>query len=455
MVLSYWVGYRGGGVLVMQMQFRSNAELYDFARNYLVAGVSGSGRVNTSLGYPVYFARGDGARIYGIDGKEYIDFNMSHGATFLGHNHPAIRKAIEQALDMGIICSCETEFHAQLAKMITEMVPCAELVRFVPSGTEATMAAIRLARGFTGRDKIIKFEGHFHGLHDYVMYGSMPPAAETDSRPYLKPFVQSAGIPQALSQLVMVLPWNDVAAIEQSLAEHGNEPAAVIMEPISYNSGCIAADREYLQVVRELTREKEILLIFDEVLSAFRTGPDCAQGYYGVIPDLCTVGKAIANGVPLAVIAGKQEVMNALSPVGKVVQSGTYSGHLFGILAGIACLQEITKEGFYDHIYALADRLYSGLNRLFAMYHIPGHVQGLGARFGIYFGIEQEVRNYQEAARCDKELMARFVRGCFEQGVYFASIGHAIGHHGFSAAHTLEDIDQALNRMEVVFKHLK
>jgi len=436
----------------MEMQFRSNAELFDFARNYLVAGVSGSGRVNTSLGYPVYIARGDGARIYGVEGKEYLDFNMSHGATVLGHNWPTTRKAIEQALDMGIICASETEFHSKLAKMITDTIPCAELVRFLPSGTEATMAAVRLARGFTGREKIVKFEGHFHGLHDYVMYSSTPPASWTHSWPYLEPFAQSDGIPQRLSQLIMVLPWNDLSAIEQALADRGDEVAAVIMEPINYNSGCIPADHEYLRRVRQLTRDRGIVLIFDEILSGFRTGPDCAQGYYGVTPDLCTIGKAIANGVPLAVLTGRREVMNALSPVGNVVQSGTYSGHLFAILAGITCLQEITRKGFYDHIYALADKLYSGLDRLFAVYNVPGHVQGLGARFGIYFGIEEEVRNYQDASRLDTKLMAQFVRGCAEQGVYFATVGHAIGHAGFSAAHTLEDMDQALNSMEIVFR---
>lgn len=431
--------------------------LFTFASQYLVAGVSGSARLNAALGRPVYLTHGDGCRLYDVDGKTYLDYNLSHGASFLGHNHPAIRKAIQQALDMGVICAYETEHHSRVAETLCRLIPCAEQVRFANSGSEATFSALRVARAVTGRHKILKFEGHFHGLHDAVVWNAHGPARDAFSTyPYVPPQVESAGVPPQLADLVLVIPWNDPAAIRQALREHGDELAAVICEPVNYNSGCVPPAPGLLELLRAETAQRGVLLIFDEVLSSFRMAAGGAQEYYRVTPDLCTLAKAVANGLPLAVVAGKREFMKVLSPLGPAAHSGTYSGHLFAILAARAALQEIEQPGFYDRIFGNAERLYGGLSTLFTTHGVPARVQGLGARFGIYFGVTHPVTAYQDAARMDGELGYRFIRECFERGVYFHNYGKlAIGHHGFSAAHTPADIDETLGRVEDAVKAMQ
>lgn len=431
-------------------------QLFDFANRYLVAGVSGSARLNAATGLPLYLTHGDGCRVYDVDGREFIDYNLSHGATFLGHNHPRIREGIEKALAMGVICAYETEYHSRAAELICQTVPCAEQVRFANSGSEATMSAIRLARAHTKRDKVLKFEGHFHGLHDYVMWNAHGPAREEfPSYPYVPLLVESAGVPKQTESLIVVVPWNDPAAFQQAMREHGDELAAVICEPVNYNSGCILPQPGFLQLLRDEASKHGAVLIFDEVLSGFRMAAGGAQEYYGVTPDVCTLAKAVANGLPLAVIAGKAEFMKTLSPLGPAAHSGTYSGHLFAMLAVIASLTEIRREGFYDAIFAKADRLYSGLSNLFESHGVPARVQGLGARFGIYFGVTKEVKCYQDCATIDGDLGYKFIRACFERGVYFHNYGKlALGHHGFCAAHTLADIEETLNRVEDALHHL-
>jgi glutamate-1-semialdehyde 2,1-aminomutase len=431
-------------------------QLFDTAQNYLVKGVSASTRFNPTLGYPLYLSRGDGARIYDLEGKAYLDYNLSFGATFLGHNHPRVRQAIERGLDMGIICGYDTEYHSLLARIITEVIPCAERVRFVNTGSEATMVALRLARAYTGKQKFLKFEGHFHGLHDQVMFNASSPRAAITTEGYIQPHADSAGVPAEMAKLAVVIPWKDSGMLEKALREHGAEIAAVIMEPINYNSGGIVADREYMQAVRELTTRHNVVLIYDEVLSGFRTGLGGAQEYYGVTPDLCTLAKAIANGLPLAVVAGKKEIMEQLAPLGKVSQSGTYTGHLFAVLAAIASLEEMRQPAFYPHIHRLADRLYTGVQDLFRRYNVSAYIQGLGARFGIFFGVKEEVKHYRQVTQLDTALAEKFYRGCVEQGIYLHNYGTMVrgGHHGFSAAHTMEDIEQTIAGIETVVQKL-
>jgi len=356
-----------------------------------------------------------------------------------------------------VICAYETEHHSRVAEALCRLIPCAEQVRFANSGSEATFSALRVARAVTGRSKILKFEGHFHGLHDAVVWNAHGAARDVfPTYPYVPPQVESAGVPPQLADLVLVIPWNDPAAIRQALREHGDELAAVICEPVNYNSGCIRPAPGLLELLRAETAQRGILLIFDEVLSSFRMAAGGAQEYYKVTPDLCTLAKAVANGLPLAVVAGKREFMQVLSPVGPAAHSGTYSGHLFAVLAALASLREITQPGFYDRIFANADRLYGGLTALFAKHDVPARVQGLGARFGIYFGVTHEVNAYQDAARIDGELGYRFIRECFDRGVYFHNYGKlALGHHGFSAAHTPADIDETLGRVDDALKAMR
>jgi glutamate-1-semialdehyde 2,1-aminomutase len=422
------------------------------AEEVLPGGVAGSGRFNPGLGYSLFLQRAQGSRIIDLDENEYIDFNMSHGSVLLGHGHPRIRQAVLEALETGVSSGYETTYTAELARKITEIIPCAEMVRLANSGTEGTMVALRLARAMTGRSRLLKFWGHFHGLHDYVMYNANSPQKGA-FKTLVPPSQESGGIPRELDELVYVVPWNDAAAIEEVLKRHGSEIAAIMMEPINYDAGCIVADKSYIRLVRELATKYGIVLIFDEVLSAFRTGVSCAQGYYGVTPDLCVISKAVCNGLPLAVVAGRKNVLLQARPGGEVSHSGTCVGNLVSVKAALATLEVITGEGFYEHIYDLAGQLYPGLSDLFARYGVPARVQGLGARFGIYFGLTNEVRTFSDALKHDPAMAERFYRACAGRGVYFHNYGKlALGHHGFSAAHTTEDIAEALNRIEVAMQ---
>ncbi|MSS71135.1 MAG: aminotransferase class III-fold pyridoxal phosphate-dependent enzyme [Candidatus Latescibacteria bacterium] len=425
---------------------------YEFARKYLVAGVSASTRVNRAFDRPVYFARGDRGRVWDLNGKEYVDLCTSHGAALLGHNHPKIRQAVERALDMGVICAYETEDHGRLAQKIVEMIPCAELVRFTGSGTETTMHCIRLARTFTGKSKIVRFEGHYHGLHDYLHIGGRPPIDKAGPVEAPTPYIESAGVPEGMKDYVIPLPFNDLDAVERTVQKQKDEIAAIILEPVNYNAGCILPKKGYLEGLRQLTRDHGILLIFDEILSGFRTGPGCAQAYYGVTPDLCTLGKALGGGLPISAFCGQREIMEHIAPLGRSAHSGTYNGHLVNVTAALAALEEIASPGFYDPIFAMADRLYAGFTDAFRRTGVKGHIQGLGARFGIFFGIEEEVTNYRQSEQHDRGMMLRFIRETAQRGVYFHDYGGIAVHHGFSSAHTTEDIDQALEGIEGALK---
>ena len=421
----------------------------------LAGGVASSTRVNKALGHAMYFARGDGCRVWDLDGKEYLDLCCSHGATLLGHGDARVRRAVEAALGLGAPCSYENEQHAELAELLCKTVPCLERVRFTGSGTEATLHCLRLARAFTGRPKVLKFEGNFHGYHDQVMYSIGTPADRLgpESSPTLWP--GSTGMPAGLADQLVVVPYNRPDLLEDAFRRHGHELAAVIGEPVYYNAGCILPTREFLEALRRLTREHGALLIFDEVLSAFRMGPGGAQEYLGVTPDLCTLGKAVGGGYPLSVFGGRRDVMDRLMPVGDCQHSGTYNGHPVVVAAALAAVTEYTRPGFYDHINAVAGRLYAGLNAVFERHGVAARVHGLGARFGVYFGLDDAPRDYRDAIRHQRDQMLRFIKLAIGQGVYFHDYGGAACHHGFCAAMTLADVDEALRRLDLAVGQLR
>jgi glutamate-1-semialdehyde 2,1-aminomutase len=418
--------------------------VYAAAREVLPGGVTASFRANKAMAYPLYVERGDGARVYDVDGKEYIDMCTSHGASLLGHNHPAIRAAVAEALEMGIVCSYETRHHAALAEKIVEMVPCAEMVRFAGSGTETVMHGLRLARTATGREKIVKFEGHFHGYADNVYYSVSPrlDAAGAATAPAAVP--ESAGMPATDRGNLIVVPFNDPDALEAVFARHGHEIAALIMEPVNYDQGCIVPQAGFAALCRELCDRYGALLYFDEVLTAFRMAPGCAQEYLGVTPDLCVLGKAIGGGMPISALAGKREVMQHLRPVGDSQMSGTYLAHLTAVLAAQAALGEYSRPGFYEKLDAVGERFYGGFQEIIERSGVPLRLQYLGPRFGLYFGVTEPVTNYRQAAAKDQAAEVRFVAGCIRRGVYF----HTSPHHGFSSAHTDADMDRVLEAIE-------
>ncbi len=418
--------------------------LYEAAQAHLAGGVTAAARIHPSLGRPFMTARGQGARVWDVDGNEYIDLNTSFGASLLGHGHPAVKRGIQAALELGLVCAHETPQQAEVARKLSACVPAAELVRFTTSGTETTWHVIRTARAYTGRVKIVKFEGHFHGYHDYLGYSAWPPLPQAGPPEAPAVYPESGGIPPALRETVIVLPWNDADALERTLKRQAGEIAAVIMEPINYNSGTILPRPGYLEAVRELTRRHDVLLIFDEILSGFRTGPSCAQGDYGVTPDLCTLGKALGGGTPLSAFAGRREVMDAVAPRGSAVHSGTFNAHLIPILAANAFLDEIAAPDFWANLERLEAYFYPALREAFARAGLPVWVQAKGARFSLLFGLEEEPRDYRHATTWDRELAKRFFREALTEGVYF----HFAWHHGFSAQHTRADLDRALEGIE-------
>lgn len=420
---------------------------YAEAQQFLAGGVAASTRVNRAIGHPLYFDRGQGCRVWDLDGKEYLDLCCSHGATLLGHGDERVRSAVLAAMERGAPCSYENETHALLAKELCEAVPCCERVRFTGSGSEATMHCLRLARAFTGRTKLLKFEGNFHGYHDQVMYSIGTPADRVGPEESPAAWPGSAGLPDGLDRNLVLVPYNRPDLLEAAFAKHGRELAAVIMEPVYYNAGCILPTRELLEAVTGLTRRHGTLLVFDEVLSAFRMGPGGAQEHLKVTPDLCTIGKAVGGGYPLSVFGGRKEIMDRLMPTGDCQHSGTYNGHVVAVAAGLAAVRAYRSPGFYDHIHRVAERLYAGLQSLFDAAGVKARVQGLGARFGIYFGVSEKVTSYRDALKHQRETMLRFIAAAIRHGVYFHDYGGGACHHGFCAAMTPEDADEALRRL--------
>ena len=425
--------------------------LYEAAQRVLPGGVSASFRVNRATGRPLYLTHGDGARLYDVDGREYIDMCVSHGASLLGHNHPAIKAALQQAIALGVICSYETEHQTALANQIIDMVACAEMVRFAGSGTETVMHGLRLARAATGREKIIKFEGHFHGYSDALNYSVSPPLATAGptATPHAQP--ESAGMPSSDQGNIIIVPFNDVAALEAAFERAGTTVAALLMEPINYDQGCIPPLPGFVQRCRELCDQFGALLFFDEVLTAFRMAPGGAQEYLGVTPDLCVLGKAFGGGTPISALAGKRAIMEELRPVGNSEMSGTYLAHLTTVLPALAALQTFAQPDFYTRLDAVGERFYSGLQQIMERSGVPVRIQHVGPRFGLYFGLTTAVTNYRQAARKHSAMEHTFIAGCVERGVYF----HASPHHGFSAAHTDADMDRVLAVAEAAMEDVE
>lgn len=411
-------------------------ELYSRAEKVLPGGVTAAARVNRFLGRPFFVTHAEGSRLYDIDGRPYIDVCTSYGASLLGHGHPAIRDALTRAGEVGVACGMEHFEAVELAEKLSRVVPSAEMVRFTLSGTETTWYAVRLARVHTGKSKIIKLEGHFHGFNDYLQYNYWPAPGKGLPRVY----EETAGFPPEARDQIIVLPFNDIKAMEEAVAREGDDIAAVILEPVNFNAGGIRPEVGYLEEVRNLTEANNIVLIFDEILSGFKTGPSCVQGYYGVTPDVSTLGKAMGGGAPLSALVGKQEVMENIAPVGSMMHSGTYNANAVNILCGSAFMDVIAQDGVYDELLRRSQELYDGLNQAFASAGLPARAHGLGARFDLLFGdvAKREPRAYSDVAGQDWELAYRFFREAFDRGIFYNSGWH----HGLSFAHSDEDVEQ-------------
>ena len=427
------------------------AELYDFASRYLPGGVCASARANAAIGHPFYVSRGDGALLYDLDGRPYVDMCTSHGASLLGHNHPGIKAAVQSALDAGILCANETEHAARLASRICELVPCAEMVRFGGSGTETVMHGVRLARTATGRNRLIKFEGHFHGYADALNFSVMPPLDQAGPAHAPRAYPESAGMPARAGDDVIVVPFNDPIALEAAFASHGHEVAALLMEPVNYDQGCIEPLPGFAALCRQLCDRHGALLFFDEVLTACRMGVGGAQAYLGVTPDLCVLGKAFGGGMPISALAGSRRVMRHLKPLGHSQMSGTYLAHPTAIAAALAALDAYSAPGYYERLDVVCRHFYAGFQRCIERSGVVLRLQFLGPRFGLYFGVRQLVTHYRQAAVKDHAAERVFIRGCFARGVFFQPSAH----HGFSSAHTVGHMDQVLLAIEGALADLR
>ena len=411
------------------------------ASRYLPGGVCASARRNDAIGHPFFVSRGDGPWLYDLQGRAFVDMSTSHGASLLGHNHPRIKAAVQQALDMGIVCSAETVHHARLAERVTELVPCADMVRFGGSGTETVMHGLRLARCATGREKLVKFEGHFHGYSDALNYSVMPPLAQAGPAHTPTPYAESSGVPANTRDHVIVLPFNDPHALEAAFAAHGGEIAALLLEPINYDQGCVMPQPGFLELCRQLCDRHGSVLFFDEVLTAFRVGPGSAQQALGVTPDLCVLGKAFGAGMPISALAGRRALMEHLQPLGSCQMSGTFLAHPTAVLAALAALEEYSSPGFYERLDAACADFYAGFASVIERSGVTLRLQHAGPRFGLYFGVAGPIQEYRKAASKNHDAERCFVRGCYERGVYFQPAAH----HGFSAVHGKRELDQALD----------
>lgn len=440
---------------------KSNA-LWAEAKNYLVAGVSAGGRVNVACGQPHYIDHADGCRLYTVDGGEFIDYHGGSGGAFFGHNHPRVKKALLNCIEKGFFMNFDSEVNVEFAKNFTTLVPTVERFRILNSGTEATLAAIRIARAYTGKDLVIRFDGHFHGMHEMVWFNhnNYPPINEDGEITEVIP--DSNGFPSNAKDLMKVVEFNNVEALEKAVAKYKGQIAAIIFEPICFNCGCAEAKPEFVKAIRDICDAEGIMMIMDEVITGMRFRPGSAAGYFGVQPDITTFAKAIGCGLSISLVGGKEKVMSIVTPQpgASVGISGTYSGNQLAVSAANECVKMALEPGFYDHIDAIADRLYGGMNDLIKKHGVPGHVRGKGARFAIYWGyddpeIDFDLRKSQ--ALFDRERANKFINGALDNGLYFHSYWNAPipSHCGFSVQHTLEDIDYSLEKMDGVIKSLK
>ncbi|MBA7584249.1 Glutamate-1-semialdehyde 2,1-aminomutase [subsurface metagenome] len=426
--------------------------LQKYGKNYLTAGVSSLFRNNPFTGLPMYLSKAEGAYIYDITGKKYIDHFMGHGAVLLGHKRKEVEDAIRSILSSGFYAEFDSESNIELAKMITEIVPCADQALFTNSGSEATQLAMRLARGYTGKNKIVRIDGHFHGVNDYALFNNLANKIDKDNSGNRSSKVNfhSSGIPKEVADTMIIIPWNNIEAFAGMVKKEKSNIAGIIMNPIDYNNGCITTTREYLSNINDIAHNNDIVVIYDEILSGFRTGLSCAQGYYGTIPDLCTLGKAISNGVPISMLAGKKEIMSKIiDPELPVIHGGTFSGNQFGVAASIASIKIMQQKDFYRDLFEVSDYYYKNLQSLFDDNNIPAKVQHLGSNYFTYFGTDEPVTCYYQFDNIDWSFTKKFYKGCIEEGLYF--------HTDFtvSAAHTKEDMDLTLETMQKVLNKIK
>ena len=420
--------------------------LFRRAEASIPGGVNSPARAFRSVGGdPVFIERGEGARLYDADGNSYLDFIGSWGPLILGHRPPAVIAALQQVLDTGTSFGAPTEREIEIAELICELVPSIEMVRLVNSGTEATMSALRVARGFTGRDLTVKFEGCYHGHVDSLLVKAGSGLATLG-------ISDSAGVPQSYSETTLPLPFNSVEAVEQCFQERGAQIACLIVEPVVGNMGCVPPQPGYLEALREITQRHGALLIFDEVMTGFRVALGGAQSLYQIPPDLTTMGKIIGGGLPVGAYGGRKDVMRKVAPLGPVYQAGTLSGNPLAVAAGLAALRELKADPeVYQRLDRHAARLTGGIAQAAREANVPVTINRVGSMFTVFFG-DAEVTDFASASRSDTSRFGAFFRGMLDEGVYLPCSQFEAAF--LSAAHTDQDIDDTIAAATKTFRAL-
>lgn len=415
-----------------------SSTFFNAAKNYIPGGVNSPVRAFNGVGGdPIYFERGEGAYLYDVDGKEYVDYVGSWGPMILGHSNPVILDAVRRTLDNGLSFGAPTEIETELAKKVCQLVPSIELVRMVSSGTEATMSAIRLARGYTNRDKIVKFEGCYHGHSDSLL-------VKAGSGALTLGVPTSPGVPADLAQHTLTLEYNNLESVKALFAEIGEQVACIIVEPVAGNMNCIPPSEGFLQGLRDVCDTHGTVLIFDEVMTGFRVALGGAQAHYQVTPDLTTLGKVIGGGLPVAAFGGKREIMSGIAPLGPVYQAGTLSGNPLSMAAGLAMLNVLEADAnFYHNLSESTEYLASGIVSAAKENNIPMTANTIGGMFGLFFSDEGQVSNFAQASNCNINRFKTFYQLMLSEGVYLAPSAYEAGF--LSGSHGKNELDKTID----------
>jgi len=427
------------------MNFTNSQSLFEKALKIIPGGVNSPVRACKSVGAdPLFIERGEGCLIYDADGNRFIDYIGSWGPLILGHRHPAVVDAITAVLERGTSFGAPTDLEIELAEMVIDAVASVDVVRMVNSGTEATMSAIRLARGVTGRDLVIKFDGCYHGHADTLLVAAGSGVATLG-------IPGSPGVPEAVAQSTLSLPFNDIEAIKKVMADKGDKVACVIVEPVAGNMGLVAPEDDFLKTLRELTETHGAVLIFDEVMTGFRVAYGGAQSLYDIQPDLTCFGKVIGGGLPVAAYGGKKEIMSQIAPQGSIYQAGTLSGNPIAMAAGIATLKQLQKPGVYEALNERSKRLITGLGQAANKTGIAARVGHVGSMIGMFF-TDRNVANFDDAKTCDLELFSNFYQGMRQHGIYIAPSQFEVLF--LSTAHSDEHVDATIDAAQQVLEKL-
>lgn len=428
----------------MTKSYEQSKQAFTEAKELMPGGVNSPVRAFKSVDMdPIFMESGKGAIIKDIDGNEYIDYVLSWGPLILGHTEPNVVKAIQQVAETGTSFGASTLIENKLAKLVMDRVPSIEMVRMVSSGTEATMSALRLARGFTGRNKILKFEGSYHGHGDSLLIKAGSGVATLG-------LPDSPGVPESVAKNTIAVPFNDLESVRHVFENFGDDLAAVIVEPVAGNMGVVPPVEGFLEGLRELTEKNRTVLIFDEVMTGFRVGYNCAQGYYGITPDLTCLGKVIGGGLPVGAFGGKREIMEMIAPAGPVYQAGTLSGNPLAMTAGYETLTRLNEQT-YDYFIELGDILEKGFREAATKYNIPHTVNRAGSMIG-FFLTNEDVVNFDTAKTSDLELFAKYFRLMAEEGIYLPP--SQFEGLFLSSAHTVEHIEKTIQAFHTVFEIL-